>query len=74
MASGYEAETRGVKVKVDPSFLPEHSDPEEDRWVWAYTVQIENGGPDTIQLVDRPLDHHRRARPRGGGRGPGRGG
>lgn len=53
MASGYEAETRGVKVKVAPSFLPEHSDPEEDRWVWAYTVQIENGGPETIQLVDR---------------------
>ncbi len=53
MASGYEAETRGVKVKVAPSFLPEHSDPEEDRWVWAYTVQIENGGAETIQLVDR---------------------
>ncbi len=53
MASAYEAETRGVKVRVAPSFLPEHSDPEEDRWVWAYTVEIENRGAETIQLVDR---------------------
>ena len=53
MASAYETETRGVKVRVAPSFLPEHSDPEEDRWVWAYTVEIENRGAETIQLVDR---------------------
>jgi len=53
MSRAYEAETRGVKVRVAPSFVPEHSDPEEDRWVWAYTVEIENGGRETVQLVDR---------------------
>lgn len=53
MASSYQAETRGVTIRVAPSFLPEHSDPDEDRWVWAYTIEIENGGGETIQLIDR---------------------
>jgi ApaG protein len=53
MAHLYEAETRGVKVRVAPSYLPEHSDPEEDRYVWAYTVEIENGAGETVQLIDR---------------------
>ena len=53
MTQLYEAETRGVRVRVAPSFLPEHSDPAEDRFVWAYTVEIENAGRETIQLIDR---------------------
>lgn len=53
MTQLYEAETRGVRVRVAPSFLPEHSDPAERRFVWAYTVEIENAGRETIQLVDR---------------------
>ena len=53
MTQLYEAETRGVKVRVAPSFLPEHSDPDERRFVWAYTVEIENGGRETVQLIDR---------------------
>ena len=53
MTQLYEAETRGVKVRVAPSFLPEHSDADERRWVWAYTVEIENGGRETVRLVDR---------------------
>lgn len=53
MTQLYEAETRGVKVRVAPSFLPEHSDPDERRFVWAYTVEIVNLGRETVQLVDR---------------------
>jgi ApaG protein len=53
MTQLYEAETRGVRVRVAPSFLPEHSDPTGPRFVWAYTVEIENGGRETVQLVDR---------------------
>ncbi|HEX8363608.1 MAG TPA: Co2+/Mg2+ efflux protein ApaG, partial [Longimicrobium sp.] len=49
----YQAETRGVKVSVAPSFLPQHSDPDEQRFVWAYTVEIVNLGSRTVQLVDR---------------------
>ena len=53
MTHVYEAETRGVIVRVVPSYLPEQSDPDDGRWVWAYLVDIENGGAETIQLVDR---------------------
>ena len=53
MTQLYQAETRGVKVSVAPSFLPQHSDPDEQRFVWAYTVEIVNLGSRTVQLVDR---------------------
>lgn len=53
MTQLYEAETRGVQVRVAPSFLPEHSDADERRFVWAYTVEIVNLGRETVQLVDR---------------------
>lgn len=49
----YESETRGVLVRVHPSFLPEQSDPEQRRWVWAYDVEIINRGEETLQLVAR---------------------
>ena len=52
-ALAYEAETRGLKVRVRPSFLPEQSDPENRRWAWAYRIEIENRGNDTVQLVSR---------------------
>lgn len=51
--SYYEAETRGVAVRVVTSYLPQHSDPDEGRWVWAYMVEIENRGQETVQLVSR---------------------
>ena len=49
----YEQETRGVTVRVTPSFLPEQSSRERGRYVWAYTVEIENRGLTHIQLVSR---------------------
>ena len=49
----YQAETRGVRVKVTPSFLPERSDSNGARFVWAYCVELENGGAETVHLVDR---------------------
>ena len=49
----YEAETRGVRVRVVASYLPQQSDPEDGRWVWAYVIEIENEGAETVQLVDR---------------------
>ena len=53
MSHVYEAETRGVRVRVGASHLPDQSDPEEGRWVWAYMIEIENTGSETVQLVDR---------------------
>jgi ApaG protein len=40
-------------VSVRPQFLPEHSNPEEPRYVFAYTVTIRNTGETTAQLLSR---------------------
>ncbi|WP_102961130.1 Co2+/Mg2+ efflux protein ApaG [Mangrovicella endophytica] len=49
----YKATTRNITVTVTPSFLEEQSQPEDGRWVWAYTVEIDNGSRDTVQLRSR---------------------
>lgn len=49
----FEATTRQVRVVVQPSFLPDQSDPDEGEFVWAYRVQIENHGAAPVQLVSR---------------------
>jgi ApaG protein len=49
----YEQETSGLMVRVEPQFLPEESAPEEGRFVWAYTIEIENRGADSVQLISR---------------------
>ena len=36
-----------------PSFLDEHSSPDDARYVWAYVVKIENLGQETVQLINR---------------------
>ena len=49
----YEQETAGMVVRVAPQFLPEESKPTESRFVWAYTIEIENRTSDPVQLVSR---------------------
>jgi ApaG protein len=49
----YTATTRQIRVTVEPIWLEEHSSPEENRFVWAYRVQIENLGGETVQLKTR---------------------
>src|SRR5215475_13914683 len=49
----YEQETGGMVVRVEPSFLPQESKPEENRYVWAYTIEIENRSEETVQLMSR---------------------
>ncbi|MEJ0059849.1 MAG: Co2+/Mg2+ efflux protein ApaG [Terricaulis sp.] len=49
----YEQETAGVMVRVEPQFLAEESEPDENRFVWAYTIEIENRSPEAVQLVSR---------------------
>jgi ApaG protein len=48
-----EATTRGVRVRVEPFYLPSQSDPEAARWVFGYRVHIQNFGPATVQLQSR---------------------
>lgn len=49
----YKAETEGVVIRVEPSFLDAESDPEAGRYVWAYTVEIENAGDSPVRLIAR---------------------
>ena len=49
----YEAETQGVVIRVRPNFLDEESSPAENRYFWAYHVEIENRGKRTLQLMTR---------------------
>lgn len=42
-----------IEVTVDTLFLPSESDPNEDRYVFAYTITIENQGTVPAQLLTR---------------------
>ena len=49
----YELETKRIRVAVKPAYLDDQSDPEDDRYVWSYTVTIENRGSEAVQLLSR---------------------
>lgn len=49
----YERKTRDVVVRVEPEFLSEQSSPADDRYIWAYTVEIENQSSEDLQVVRR---------------------
>ena len=49
----FASESHGLHISVRPVYLAEQSDPDASRYVWAYTVTIENGGKDVVQLRDR---------------------
>ena len=48
-----ETVTQGVRVRVEPEYLPDQSDPDEGLWVHAYHVTITNEGAETVQLLSR---------------------
>lgn len=52
-APAYIAETEDIVVRVRPSYLAGQSDPASKRWVWAYQVEIENRGDESVQLLSR---------------------
>jgi len=49
----YRETTQGITVTVKPYYLEDQSEPEEQRFVWAYHVRIENNGERTVQLRNR---------------------
>jgi ApaG protein len=49
----YEKITRNICVSVRPFYLAEQSSPDEDHFVWAYRVSIENRSTETVQLLNR---------------------
>jgi len=49
----YEQTTEAISVSVEPIYLDDHSAPDENHYVWAYHVRIENRGQSTVQLLTR---------------------
>lgn len=49
----YSATTDGIVVEVEPFFLPDRSDLDESRYVWAYRVTIENRSEHRVRLLSR---------------------
>lgn len=51
--TAYAETTRSITVRVEPFFLEDQSVPDENHFVWAYHVEIENSGTETVQLLTR---------------------
>lgn len=49
----YSQTTRNIKVTVTPVYLDDQSNPKEQHYVWAYTVNLENIGGEKVRLVNR---------------------
>lgn len=49
----YSQTTRDITVTVQPMFLEKESSPDEQHYMWAYHVKIENNGSATVQLRNR---------------------
>ena len=49
----YSKITNQIKVTVTPAYLDQHSAPEENHYVWAYTIHLENHGHNQVQLLNR---------------------
>ena len=47
------ATTGGIIVSVETTYIEKDSDPDNQYFVWAYRIKIENNSADTIQLMSR---------------------
>jgi ApaG protein len=52
-SDSYRTVTRDIEVTVSPRFLADRSAPAKGQYFWAYTIEISNHGPDTVQLKTR---------------------
>jgi len=49
----YEQRTEDVIVRVAPEFLAEQSNPRDSRFIWAYTVEIDNQSGRDLTVTER---------------------
>jgi ApaG protein len=49
----YEETTRDIRIAIEPDFLEDQSEPEENRFLWSYRVVIENKSALAVQLLSR---------------------
>ncbi len=51
--AAYALTTRAITIMVEPFYLEDQSEPDDNRYIWAYHVRIENNGAETVQLLTR---------------------
>ena len=49
----YSKKTKKINITVNPYFLDDQSEPEDQHFVWAYQVTIDNQSNDKVQLKNR---------------------
>lgn len=49
----FEQRTGDVVVRVEPEYLAEQSSPSDGRFIWAYTVEIDNQSTDDLRVTGR---------------------
>ncbi|MGM0553163.1 MAG: Co2+/Mg2+ efflux protein ApaG [Pseudomonadota bacterium] len=42
-----------IEIEVSTAYVEDQSEPDDDRYVFAYHVTIRNAGPQTVQLLNR---------------------
>ena len=47
------ATTGGITVSVETAYIEKDSDPDNQYFVWAYRIKIENNSANTVQLMSR---------------------
>ena len=52
-AGSYSRTTHAIRIDVEPHYLDEQSEPDQDYYVWAYTVHIRNESGFPVQLRSR---------------------
>lgn len=50
---GSETVTEGVRIVVRPSYLPGHSEPDHERFIFGYQIRISNEGEAAARLLRR---------------------
>ena len=49
----YSKTTNKISITVKPYYLEDQSEPDEQHYVWAYQITINNTGEETVQLKNR---------------------
>ena len=49
----YSKTTKKISITVNPYFLEDQSEPEDQHFVWAYQVTIDNQSNEKVQLKNR---------------------
>lgn len=47
------SKTELIDIKVDTHYLQDQSDPDQSRFVFAYTIDITNRGQESVKLLNR---------------------